>query len=124
MSMTIYTTISGVTDLGLMLDALQAMGLQAWRKDDSRSGKGGEELAETWIEGRRIGIVRNPTTGQLALKGDSDWRVLRDTAFQNRLRQQYGVAAVRKKAAAMNYQIASVTTREDGSIQILAAAWG
>ncbi|MEW6076480.1 MAG: DUF1257 domain-containing protein [Thermodesulfobacteriota bacterium] len=123
MSMTIYTTISGVTDLGLMLEALQAMGLQAWKKEGSERGAEGE-LAEAWIENRRIGIVRNGKTGQLALKGDSDWRVLRDTAFQNRLRQQYGVAAVREKAKAMNYQISSITTRQDGSIQILATAWG
>ena len=123
MSMTIYTTISGVTDLGLMLEALQAMGLQAWKKEGTGHGADGE-LAEAWIENRRIGIVRNGKTGQLALKGDSDWRVLRDTAFQNRLRQHYGVPAVREKAKAMNYQISSITTRQDGSIQILATAWG
>jgi hypothetical protein len=125
MSMTIYTTITGVTDLGLMIEALQAMGLPAWKKDSSSSpARGGGGLAETWIEGKRVGIVRNGKTGHLALTGDSDWRVLRDAAFQNRLRQQYGVAAVREKAKAMNYQISSITTREDGSIHILATAWG
>ncbi len=125
MSMTIHSTIVGVTDLTLFLEALQHMGFAVKKpKGSSITAPEKKKLAETWIQGRKISITRNKQSGDLELVGDSDWRFMKDKAFRDQLRQQYGVAAVKRKARTMNYRIFSVTTREDGSIQILARAWG
>jgi len=49
---------------------------------------------------------------------------MHDTNFQLKIKQQYSVEAIKKKAVELNYNIASVDRLEDGSIKVLARAWG
>lgn len=121
MSMTVHTAIKGLTDLELLTAALEEMKLPV-RKGDHEVRRR-TVLASAKISGRWVGFRRN-TDGGLEMVGDSDWRVMNDTAFQNKLRQYYGVAAVRKKAEAMRYTVSSVETTAEGDIKIICRAWG
>ncbi len=125
MSMTIYSKLQGVTDIGLLREAIQSMGFAVRESADSPRGRSvKKEVAKTMIYNREIRIVKNSSSGELELVGDSDWRFLRDSSFKNKVRQQYSVAAVKKKVRAMKYQVSSVTTQEDGTIRLLATSWG
>ena len=57
------------------------------------------------------------------MMGDSDWRIIKDENFQQRLRQQYSLETVKKKVAELRYNLASIETLEDGAIKLVARAW-
>lgn len=126
MSMTIYSKLRGVTDLDLLSEALRAMKFTVIESGNSPPDSSRKkEVARTWIQNKQIRIVKNINSGELELVGDSDWRgILQDRAFKNKVKQQYSVAAVKRKVRVMNYQVSSVTTQEDGTIRLLATSWG
>ncbi len=124
MSMTVQTTMKGITDLELLLEALGEMGKTAFTVQDvKRKVQGKTVLAIANINGCRVGIKRDKK-GELVMVGDSDWRCMKDTQLQEKIKQQYGVAAVKRKAEELRYHVASVDALEDGSIKIVARAWG
>ena len=122
MSMTVRTAIKGVKDIDLMMEALEAMGLEACLLSGTQI-RGRRVLAKAKIQGRWVGIARN-SRSELELVGDSDWKVMKNENFVNRLRQQTGLAAVKKKVEEMAYSIDTITTEENGSIRVVARAWG
>lgn len=122
MSMTVKTAIGGITELELLKTALEAMGL-ALETGRTRKVRGEAVLASVQVDGRVVGFARN-RAGDLEMVGDGDWRIMRDTGFQHRLRQQYAVAAVKRKARQMHYHVASVETTNTGDVRILCRAWG
>lgn len=124
MSMTVHIRMKGMTDLELLLEALNQMGSTAFPvTDPGREVHGNKVLAIASIGGRRVGFRRNKV-GELAMVGDADWRCMRDKNIQEAILQQYTVAAVKRKAKELRYNVASVDTLEDGSIRVLARAWG
>ncbi|MFP4040230.1 MAG: DUF1257 domain-containing protein [Desulfosudaceae bacterium] len=122
MSMTVRTAIKGVKDINLMMEALEAMGIEA-RLQSGTQVRGRMVLAKAKIQGRWVGIARN-SRSELELVGDSDWKVMKNGNFVNQLRQQTGLAAVKKKVEEMAYSIDTITTEENGSIRVVARAWG
>jgi len=124
MSMTIQTTIKGITDLELFISALKEMGKKVHEPKKHEQNSGGKSvLAVTTLDGHRVGISKNKK-GEFALVGDSDWSIMNDKNFHRKLRQQYSVEVVKQKAAELRYSIASVDVQEDGTIKVLARAWG
>jgi hypothetical protein len=49
---------------------------------------------------------------------------MKSRKFANRLRQRYSLAAVKRKALAMGYQIAEIQQQQDHSVKVVARAWG
>lgn len=124
MSMTVYISIRGVTDLEILQEALKEMGIPVKTHAKGRQSKGRRSvLAEATVKGRRIGWVRNHS-GELSMVGDQDWEVMRDHGFHQRLKQQCTLAEVKRKARELRYEVASVENLEDGSIKMVARAWG
>ncbi len=118
MSMTVQIAIRGVTDLEILQEALQEMGISL-----RRAAGGRDVVADATIQGRRIGWVRN-RDGELTMVGDSDWRIMRNRRFQQRLKQQCTLAEVKRTARELHYDVAEVEHLEDGSIRMVARAWG
>lgn len=124
MSMTVHIIMKGITDLEILLEALGEMGIKVQKKADvSRKVRGKTVLAIANIEGRRVGFTRN-RQGELTMVGDSNWHVMKDRSFHERLLQECAVASVKKRVEELRYQVASVTHQEDGSIKVVARAWG
>lgn len=123
MSMTVKLTTS-MTELELLLEALEQMGIAAQAAGGAgRNVRGRPVEATAEVSGRRIGFERD-AKGQLSVVGDSDWACMQDQCWLDGLHQQYSVAAVKRKAREMHYHLASIETRQDGSIRIVARAWG
>ena len=120
MSMTIQIQ-SGITDLELLFEALKEMGLKTV-KSDGETYRNKSTLAFTWMNNFKIGIARN-NDSELTLIGDSDWKMLNEKKFQQRLKQQYGVATVKKKAKELHYDVVSIKDIGE-EIQIKLRAWG
>jgi predicted RNA-binding protein len=119
MSMTIQIQL-GLTDLDLLLEALKEMGHKTEKKHGEYRNK--PSLAFTWVNDYQVGIVRN-NDGELTLIGDSDWKMISDKEFQQKVQQQYGVAAVKKKAKELHYDVVSINDIGE-EIQIKLRAWG
>ena len=119
MSMRVEIALDGITDLEVMLTALEEMGIAAQKVLNKGS------CAEAWakIGGHDVDIVRN-SDRNLVLVGDGDWRFMRSRIFQNRLRQRYSLVAVKRKAVALGYQIIDVLEQEDHTVKVVARAWG
>jgi len=114
----------GLTDLELLLEALSQMGKTAFPvTDPSRKVRGRKVLAIASMNGKRVGFRRNKA-GELVMVGDADWRCMKDKDLQEAILQQYNLAAVKKKAKELRYNVASVDTLADGSIRVVARAWG
>lgn len=119
MSMTIQMKL-GITDLELLLEALKEMGHKTVKKNGEYLNK--SALAFTWVDGFKIGIVRN-NDSSLTLIGDLDWKILNEKKFQQSLKQHYGVAAVKRKAKELHYNVVSINDMGE-EIQIKLRAWG
>jgi hypothetical protein len=123
MSMTVHIALRGITDLEILLTALHEMGIQTSRPDVSAEKTGPNTLAYADIQARRVKFVRR-RDGEINMVGDSDWRITKDKRFQQRLRQQYSLEAVKKKVVELRYSLASIETLENGDIKLVARAWG
>jgi hypothetical protein len=120
MSMTIQIQL-GLTDLDLLLEALKEMGHKTV-KSNGEIYRNRSTLAFTLVDGFKIGIARN-NDGELTMIGDSDWKMIGDKEFQQKVKQQYGVAAVKKKAKELHYDVVSINDIGE-EIQIKLRAWG
>lgn len=125
MSMKVHIALKGITDLGLLLEALREMGIKTERTaaaaDTKQTGKV-VVLALASLGVRRVGFARDKK-GEFHMVGDSEWRIMKDEALQNKIRQQYSLAAVKRKVVEMSYSVAQVENLEDGSIRIVARHW-
>jgi len=121
MSMTVHLAIKGVTDLECLLEAIRAMGGSATAAISTKSSTNAP-LALVSIDGRKVKISRNREE-ELTMVGDNEWSIMRDERFMQRLRQQYGVASVKKKALELGYRIAEVREDTEGNIRVVARAW-
>jgi hypothetical protein len=122
MSMTVHIAMKGITDLEILLTALREMGIRTIRPDVGHKNAGQDILAYADIYARRVQFVRHKN-GQINMVGDSDWRITKDKRFQQRLRQQYSLEAVKKKVLEMRYSLASIETLEEGAVKLVARAW-
>lgn len=123
MSMTV-TIITRMTDLDLLLEALETMGdVKNIARKRGRKGKVHVDRVAASIRDRQVGFEPN-MDGQLVMTGDSDWAIMRDRHWMARLHQQYSVAAVKRKIREMNYNIASIETTGENAVRIVARAWG
>jgi len=122
MSMTVQIAMKGITDLEILLTALHEMGIKTIRPDAKVKKRGYNILAYADIYAQRVPFVQHKN-GEINMVGDSDWRIIKDEGFQQRLRQQYSLETVKKKVAELRYNLASIETLEDGSIKLVARAW-
>jgi hypothetical protein len=122
MSMTVQIAMKGITDLEILLRALHEMGIKTLLPKAGPKSRTNDVLAFADIYARRVKFVRH-RNGQIQMVGDSDWRIFKDEAFQQRLRQRYSLEAVKKKAVELGYSLASVETLENGAVKLVARAW-
>ena len=122
MSMTVQIAMQGITDLEILITALHAMGIKTIGSDDKQKKSESDILACADIQGQRIQFRRHKN-GEINMVGDSDWRIIKDARFQQRLRQQYSLETVKKKVVELRYRIASVEKLENGAIKLVARAW-
>jgi len=122
MSMTVQIAMKGITDLEILLTALHEMGIKTTRPNVNLKKSGNNVLAYADIYARRIQFVQHKN-GEINMKGDSDWRIIKDEGFQQKLRQQYSLETVKKKVVELRYDLASIETLENGAIKLVARAW-
>jgi hypothetical protein len=122
MSMTVHIAMKGITDLEILLTALHEMGIETMRPHGKPQKKGPNVLAYADIYAQRVQFVRHKN-GEINMVGDSDWRIIKDKGFQQKLRQQYSLETVKKKMVELRYDLASIETLEDGAIKLVARAW-
>ena len=122
MSMTVQIALQGITDLEILITALQAMGLKSMGSSDKPEKGKSNILAWADIQGQRVQFRRHKN-GEINMVGDSDWRIIKDQKFRQQLRQQYSLETVKKKVVELHYRIASVEKLEDGAIKLVARAW-
>ena len=122
MSMTVQIAMKGITDLEILLTALHEMGINVIRPDVKQKKRGYNVLAFADIYARRVQFVQHKN-GEINMVGDSDWRIIKDEGFQQRLRQQYSLETVKKKVVELRYDLASIETLENGAIKLVARAW-
>jgi hypothetical protein len=122
MSMTVHIAMKGITDLEILLTALHEMGIKTTRPGVSAEKRGSNTLAYADIQARRVKFVRHKN-GEINMVGDSDWRIIKDNRFHQRLRQQYSLETVKKKVVELRYNLASIETLENGAIKLVARAW-
>jgi hypothetical protein len=123
MSMTVRIKLQGLNNMDYLTDALNEMGIQYRRNETGRGEKPDTLLGSITVDGQNIDIHRNDT-GDLVFVGDSDWRYFQSERFRNKVRQSYSVAAVKYKVDEMGYHLADIQTLQDGTVKILARAWG
>jgi hypothetical protein len=123
MSMKVHIAMKGITDLGLLFEALREMGVETERTAAAAdTEQTGEVVAIASVRGTRVGFARD-RKGEFRMVGDSEWQVMKDADLQNKIRQQYSLAAVKRKVVEMRYRIAKVENLEDGSIRLVARHW-
>ena len=121
MSMRVKIAMQGITDLEILLAALKEMGIKTVPTLANETSKG-TVLAIASIQGHRIGFSRSQN-GEIAMRGDRDWPIMKNNDFRQKLKQHYSLATVKKTVAELRYNLASVDTLEDGSIKVVARAW-
>jgi hypothetical protein len=114
--------MKGMTDLEILLTALHEMGIKTIRPEARQKKRGHNVLAYADIYAQRVHFVQHKN-GEINMVGDSDWRIIKDRGFQQKLRQQYSLEAVKKKVVELRYNLASIETLEDGAIKLVARAW-
>jgi len=122
MSMTVQIAMKGITDLEILLTALHEMGIKTIRPEAGLKKAGYNVLAYADIYARRVPFLQHKN-GEINMVGDSDWRIIKDEGFLQRLRQQYSLEAVKKKVVELRYNLASIETLENGAIKLVARAW-
>jgi hypothetical protein len=121
--MRVHVALKGITDLELLFEALREMGIKAERTTAAADAKQtGKVVAFASWGVRRVGFARN-AKGDIHMVGDSEWRVMKDERIQNKIRQNYSLAAVKRKVAEMSYHVSQVENMEDGSIRLVARHW-
>jgi hypothetical protein len=123
MSMTVRIKLQGLRNIDYLTDALNEMGIQFRRNETDRGEKPDTSLGSITVDGQNIHIQRNDS-GDLVFVGDSDWGHFQSERFRNKVRQNYSVAAVKYKVDEMGYHLADIQTLQDGTVKILARAWG
>jgi hypothetical protein len=123
MSMTVHIALKGITDLALLLEALREMGIKTERTaaaaDTRQTGK---IVAFACLGVRRLGFAKDKT-GNIHMVGERNSPFIKDENFQNKIRQNYSLAAVKRKVVEMNFSVAQVENLEDGSIRLVARQW-
>jgi len=114
--------MQGMTDLEVLLTALREVGIAAHAAGNKEYLKSNPVLVRANVKGHRIDFTRNKNN-EITMVGDSDWRIMRDERFYQKLRQQYSLETVKKKVVELRYRLASMETLEDGSIKLVARAW-
>ncbi len=122
MSMTVQIAMQGITDLEVLITALHAMGIKSVGSNNKQNKRKSNILAWAEIHGQRVQFRRHKN-GHIDMVGDSDWRIIKDEKFRQKLRQQYSLETVKKKVVELHYRIASVEKLEDGAIKLVARAW-
>jgi hypothetical protein len=122
MSMTVHIAMKGITDLEILLTALHEMGIETICPNAKHQKRGHNVLAFADIYAQRVQFVRHKN-GEINIVGDSDWRIIKDNGFQQRLRQQYSLETVKKTVVELRYNLASIETLEDGAIKLVARTW-
>jgi hypothetical protein len=120
--MKVHIALKGITDLSLLLEALRELGIATQNAEAAAAKQAGKIVALASMQGHRVGFARD-AKGNLQMVGDKQWRVMRDEGFQNKIRQHYSVAAVKRKVAEMSYRVAEMEHLEDGSIRLVARCW-
>ena len=103
MPMRVHIALKGITDLDLLMAALREMGITNARTvpaADSR--RAGNVLLHVDWGGYRMGFARDKN-GDIQAVGDREAPLMRDAILQKALRQQYSLAAVKRKVVEMNY---------------------
>ncbi len=120
--MTVQIAMKGITDLEILLTALHEMGIKTIRPETRLKKSGYDVLAYAEVDAHRVHFAKHKN-GEINMVGDSDWRIIKDRGFQQKLRQQYSLEAVKKKVVELRYDLASIETLEDGAIKLVARAW-
>lgn len=123
MSMTVQIALKGITDLELLREALREIGIKMERTTAAAdSGQTGKIVALASWRGRRVGFAKDKS-GNLQMVGERNSFFMRDEKLQNQIRQQYSLAAVKRKVVEMRYSVTQVENMEDGSIRLVARRW-
>jgi len=122
MSMKVHIALKGITDSGLLLEALRELGIATQTTAVGTSKQPAKLVALASVQGHRVGFARD-AKGDIQMVGDQQWRVMKDEAFQKKIRQYYSLAAVKRKVVEMSYRVAEVENLEDGSIRLVARYW-
>ena len=122
MSMKVHIALKGITDLALLVEALRELGITAEPAAVGTSKQPGKIVALAFVRGRRVGFTRD-AKGEIQMVGDNQWRVMKDEGFQQKIRQHYSLAAVKRKVTEMSYRVARVEDLDDGSIRLVARSW-
>ena len=119
MSMMVHIALKGITDLELLFEALREMGIKAERTAGADTKQTGKVVALASIGMHRVGFGKDKD-GNINVVGQHYWHLMKDKSLQNKIRQQYSLAAVKRKVVEMNYSVAQVENMEDGSIRLVA----
>jgi hypothetical protein len=121
--MRVHVALKGITDLQLLLEVLREMGIKAEKTQAaSEANQTGKVVALASWGNRRVGFSMN-AKGFISMVGDSDWWVMKNVSIQNKIRQQYSLAAVKRKVVEMSFHVSQVEKLEDGSIRLVARQW-
>ena len=97
MSMMVHIALKGVTDLELLFEALREMGIKAERTaaaaDTEQTGK---VVAFASLGVRRVGFAKDKS-GNIHMVGERNSPLMKDENMQNKIRQHYSLAAVKRK---------------------------
>jgi hypothetical protein len=122
MSMMVHIALKGITDLDLLLEALREMGIKTERTATADIKQTGKVVAFASIGIHRVGFGKDKD-GNINMVGQQSWHLMKNKSLQNNIRQQYSLAAVKRKVVEMNYSVAQVENMEDGSIRLVARHW-
>ena len=122
MSMTVRIAMQGMTDWEVLLKALHEMRITAHPIEKNKGSRDKKKFIRAIIKGHIVDFTKSADTS-IAMVGDSDWKIMNDKLFCQKLKQQYSLEAVKRKVVEMSYHVASTETLEDGSIKLVARAW-
>lgn len=123
--MTVQIALDGFSDMDILAGAINEMGFSPKKSNDrSVQVQGVAVDLHVTVKGQTIGFVQDDQTGQIRMVGDSDYRVMNSRKFKENLQQHYSLSAVKRKIKELRYNTESVSTLADGSIRVVARAWG
>lgn len=123
MSMMVHIALKGITDLELLFEALREMGVKTERAAAAADSIQGKKLVAVASFGvRRVGFARDKD-GNIHMVGEKNSPPMKNENLQNKIRQHYSLAAVKRKVVEMSYSVAQVENLEDGSIRLVARQW-
>jgi hypothetical protein len=123
MSMMVHIALKGITDLELLFEALREMGVKTERAAAAADTQQDKKLVAVASFGvRRVGFARDKD-GNIHMVGEKNSPPMKNENLQNKIRQHYSLAAVKRKVVEMSYSVAQVENLEDGSIRLVARQW-